>query len=297
MTISISNMIPTRRRGGSAAPWLASVPLLMLAQACTLEEDAPAARADDLPPAVTRQVERAMPGDDVRKAAKNVSHFAYADFDDNGLEDVAVLASEGEDWQLVIYLQVTKGRYQPVVTETFPGDDRAFKRRMSPDDMVLETVAEGVPLELDGAVIDDAGETGDGLVVRLPPSEQSVLLLRWDPTRQLFGTTRLHLAAATAYARCAYDPSSGLPNPLGMRAFVSAEEQDGNTAFVYEQFPQTLAGSAAATLAVRRELVFHGTPIDQARALMREEPGYYRELTGEDDPAGYAPVDESLTCR
>lgn len=77
----------------------------------------------------------------------------------------------------------------------------------------------------------------------------------------------------------------------------TVEEQDGNTTFVYEQFPQNLAGTAVATLATRRELVFHQTPIEQARALMREQPGYYRELTGDDDPAGFAPIDASLACQ
>jgi len=96
---------------------------------------------------------------------------------------------------------------------------------------VLEAVARGTPLELDGTVIEDAAS----FALPLPADEQMALLFQWSKTEELFGTTRLRLEAAGG-ATCAYDPASNIPNPLGMRAFVTVEEREGDTVFVYEQF-------------------------------------------------------------
>ena len=256
------------------------------------------AAAGELPAGVVALVDDTLPGYHLPSAEMDGSHVARADFDADGRDDVAALLAGAADWQLAIFRQREPDHYQAVVIDRFPGDDRDFRERLSIDQLALDAVPKGAALEIDGAIVEDAAVNAASLVLRLPPAEASALLFQWDPAHDLFGTTRLRLAAAPASAGkvCAYDPDSGLPNPLGMRAFVTVSEEAGNTIFVYEKFPETLAGSAPATLAIRRELVFHQTPIEQARALMLNEPGYYQDLTGDDDPAGFVPLDATLTC-
>ncbi len=97
---------------------------------------------------------------------------------------------------------------------------------------------------------------------------------------------------------CAFDANSGKQNPLGMRAFVSIRESDGNTTFVYEQFPSPVGGSrSAVTIAQRRELTFYSTNIAAARQQMLDTPTYYTTLLGSDTPEDFAPVNAVLTCR
>ncbi|MGI9418466.1 MAG: hypothetical protein ACR2RA_11570 [Geminicoccaceae bacterium] len=265
-----------------------------LALVCALGACATPTLADHPPRAVTDQIERTLPDYSWRE---NDRHIGFGDFDANGLDDVAMLLSGSDDWQLVVFRQMEDERYQTDVIEQFPGNDHAFKQRFPPDDLAIEAVAKGGALDLDGTIIDDAATDAASLALRLPAAEQTALLFKWNPAQQLFGTSRLRLAEAPSGTSCAYDPQSGVPNPLGMRAFVTVEERDGNTTFVYERFPETLEGVAPATLAMKRELVFHQTPIDQARALMREQPSYYQQLTDDDDPAGFAPIDATLVCQ
>lgn len=264
-----------------------------LALACLLGACSEALLADHPPPAVADLIEQALPGYAWRD---NDRHIGFGDFDANGLDDVAMLLSGDEDWQLVVFRQIEGGHYRADMIEQFPGNDLEFKRRFPTDDLALEAVAKGMPLELNGMVVDDATAETAGLALRLPADEQTAILFRWNATQQLFGTTRIRLAAAPSGTTCAYDPKSNAPNPLGMRAFITIEERDGNTTFIYEQFPETLSGTALVTIASRRELIFHQTPIDQARALMREDPSYYHELTDDNDPAGFAPIDATLIC-
>lgn len=98
---------------------------------------------------------------------------------------------------------------------------------------------------------------------------------------------------------CQYDPESGVPNPLGMRAYITVTEEDGNTTFLFEQFPSNVGGAPeiAATIASRREMTFYNIGIDQARQIMLQQPDYYSELVGYSDPEGFAPVDQVLTCQ
>jgi hypothetical protein len=99
-------------------------------------------------------------------------------------------------------------------------------------------------------------------------------------------------------ATCAFDPNSGKQNPLGMRAFVSIRESDGNTTFVYEQLPSPVGGSRTpVTIAQRRELTFFNTNIAAARQQMLDTPTYYTTLLGSAAPEGFAPVNAVLTCR
>lgn len=98
---------------------------------------------------------------------------------------------------------------------------------------------------------------------------------------------------------CAYDPDSGQPNPLGMRAYITITEEDGNTTFLFEQFPSHVGidPSVPVTIASSRELTFYETPLDQARTLMLQNPAYYSELVGYSDPEGFAPVDQVMGCQ
>ncbi len=296
MTTFISNMIPInglRHRAGFALQ-LVFVGLVT----CTLAACSRGTLASDLPPGVVDVAEQALPGYVLPSTAEPDSpHVGFGDFDANGLEDVVALLQGNDDWQLVVFRQMDSERYQTNVIEQFPGDDRAFKTRLPADDLELEALAKGETLEIDGKAIEGTTADAASLVLHLPAAEQTALQFTWNQDHQLFGASRLRLAAAANATTCAYDPQSGEPNPLGSRAFVTVEEQDGSTVIVYERFPENLAGTAPATIATRRALTFHQTSIDQARAFMREEPIYYRELTGDDDPAGFAPVDASLTCQ
>jgi hypothetical protein len=97
---------------------------------------------------------------------------------------------------------------------------------------------------------------------------------------------------------CAFDANSGKQNPLGMRAFVTIRESDGNTTFVYEQFPSPVGGSrTAVTIAQRRELTFYNTNVATARQQMLDTPTYYTTLLGSDAPGDFAPVNAVLTCQ
>jgi len=76
---------------------------------------------------------------------------------------------------------------------------------------------------------------------------------------------------------CAYDPQSGQPNPLGMRTFITVTETQGNTDFVYQQFPQTIAA--------------------QSPRLMRENNDFYSALIGYSDPEGFSAYDKAMVCK
>jgi hypothetical protein len=97
---------------------------------------------------------------------------------------------------------------------------------------------------------------------------------------------------------CAFDPNSGKENPLGMRAFVTIRESEGNTTFIYEQLPAPVGITGSrVTIAQRRELTFFYTALADARQQMLETPAYYTTLLGsEAPPEGFAPVNAVLTC-
>ena len=80
---------------------------------------------------------------------------------------------------------------------------------------------------------------------------------------------------------CEFDPDLGVPNPLGMRAYITITEEDGNTIFVFDQFPSNIGdGQVPATIAASRLLTFYDTDLDTARQLMLDNPRYYTELVG-----------------
>jgi hypothetical protein len=100
-------------------------------------------------------------------------------------------------------------------------------------------------------------------------------------------------------ATCAFDTESGKPNPLGLRAYITAVEIGGDTTFTYAQFPSNVAGDGAvgATIAQERHLTFYKTSVIQARQLMLKNPTYYAALVGVEDEKGYGAIDAILTCR
>ena len=105
------------------------------------------------------------------------------------------------------------------------------------------------------------------------------------------------MAKAEPTQTCQFDPELGLPNPLGMRSYLTITEEDGNTTFLFEQFPTNLGnGQVQAAIASNRILTFYETGLDDARQLMLQNPGYYSELVGYSDPEGFGSVNAVLSC-
>ena len=105
----------------------------------------------------------------------------------------------------------------------------------------------------------------------------------------------LSCSASNPGITCQFDPESGKPNPLGMRAYITITEKEGNTYVVFEQFPSNVADKI--TIANKREMILSETPLDTARVILLQNPDYYSELVGYEDPEGFAPVNEVLTCQ
>jgi hypothetical protein len=82
-----------------------------------------------------------------------------------------------------------------------------------------------------------------------------------------------------------------------MRAYITITEEEGNTTFLFEQFPSNIGnGQVPATIASSRVLTFYETELDEARQLMLQNPDFYSELVGYPDPEGFGPVNAVLTC-
>jgi hypothetical protein len=105
---------------------------------------------------------------------------------------------------------------------------------------------------------------------------------------------------------CSYNSNGGVPNPLGMRAYITVSEIAGNSVFVYEQFPSPVAAATAtpaqpATIANRRTLTLMSTPIADARQRVVAQPAYYAELLGTSVESlqgdGFGKVNDTLLCR
>ncbi|MFZ4640762.1 MAG: hypothetical protein ACOYMP_10225 [Nodosilinea sp.] len=104
---------------------------------------------------------------------------------------------------------------------------------------------------------------------------------------------------ATPTRVCAFNPDLGLPNPLGMRAYVTITEAEGNTTFLFEQFPAIVTHDrlqVEATLALTRQVVFYKTGLEQARQIMLHHPSYYADLVGYADGEGFGPLNGVLAC-
>ncbi len=96
---------------------------------------------------------------------------------------------------------------------------------------------------------------------------------------------------------CRYDPSTGVPNPLGMRTFITLTENDGSTEVTYEQLGSSVPGPVEAVLTLQRSVFFPNQPIDRVRQLLLTNGNYYRELVGFNDPDGFAAVNSTLICQ
>ncbi|WP_141242136.1 hypothetical protein [Leptolyngbya sp. BC1307] len=112
---------------------------------------------------------------------------------------------------------------------------------------------------------------------------------------------------------CAFDPSSGAINPLGMRAFITVSEVEGNSVFLFEQFPSFVSSGVSSgqaggppidvDIASERTLTIYETPIAEARQLVVNNPPYYAALIGLEDidqvmgENGFGPVNDTLTCQ
>lgn len=259
-----------------------------------------AVQAATLPSTLSAHIEQQLP---TYSWAENAAHHVQADFDGNGLDDVALLLNNEDDWQLAVFQQLPDERYESHVIDYFPGADKVFKQSLPIDQLTLNAIKPASQLTVQETLISGTNDEVPSLVLQLPAEQQMVMLFQWNSSRQLFGSSRIRLSATPSTRAsintsfCSYDPSSGVPNPLGTRAFITIQQQDENAVVVYQRFPSPLNGSAAATLAVRHELVFHQTTLDAARTLMREQPDYYQALTGDNDPDGFALIDESLVCQ
>ncbi len=105
---------------------------------------------------------------------------------------------------------------------------------------------------------------------------------------------------------CTYDSSSGLLNPLGMRAFITVREVGGNSVFRFEQFPDFVSGTddtpdRPAEIASDRTLTLYETPLAEARQRLIDEPAYYAALLGVEPEQlagdGFSEVNETLACQ
>jgi hypothetical protein len=102
-------------------------------------------------------------------------------------------------------------------------------------------------------------------------------------------------AEAMTGQTCRYNPKSNKPNPLGMRAFVSLTEQNGDTTVTYEQFPSNVGGTVPATIASKRMLFFPKMAIAQVRQLLLKDPQYYNELLASQGNS-FAEMNAVLSC-
>lgn len=107
---------------------------------------------------------------------------------------------------------------------------------------------------------------------------------------------------------CAYDPDSGLPNPLGMRQFVTIfdhpKDADGNKeiAFVNEHFQYLVDAQLPAAATYKVTLAVFGAELADARALVLSNGSHYgAELLNENggDASGsiLTDINASLRCK
>jgi hypothetical protein len=96
---------------------------------------------------------------------------------------------------------------------------------------------------------------------------------------------------------CAYDATkTQRPNALGMRAYLSLVSNDDVTYVVYQHFQEPMGFTdARAWLETRKTLHFHAMKLSEVRALLKRDPRYISELTG--NKTAYSAIDATLTCR
>ena len=95
-----------------------------------------------------------------------------------------------------------------------------------------------------------------------------------------------------------------------MRAFITVSEIEGNSVFLFEQFPSFVSLGQEegipidVDIASKRTLTIYGTPIAEARQLVVNNPPYYAALLGLDNidqvmgENGFGPVKTTrFTCQ
>jgi hypothetical protein len=89
-----------------------------------------------------------------------------------------------------------------------------------------------------------------------------------------------------------------------MRAYVTIREVDGDSVFIYSQFPSVVTSSRPtppADVSSERTLTLYDTPLAEARQLLIDDPAYYAALLGTDGALvgedGFKPVNDTLTCQ
>lgn len=99
---------------------------------------------------------------------------------------------------------------------------------------------------------------------------------------------------------CSFDPALGQRNPFGGRAYIVVTEKDGDTQFLFEQFPVPVLDKRgqgrSITIESARTLIFYDTDIETARGLVRRNLEYYYALIGYEDIAGFSSYDEAMSC-
>lgn len=122
----------------------------------------------------------------------------------------------------------------------------------------------------------------------------ATITLGLTPDRAAIAQAQPNTEIAT---QCRYNPDSGKPNPLGMRAFVTlAETIGGDTSVILDLFPSNLSGSVPATIAQKRTLFFPKRSIAQVRQLLLKDPSYYNELLASKS-ASFTALNGLLLCK
>lgn len=105
---------------------------------------------------------------------------------------------------------------------------------------------------------------------------------------------------------CAYNANSGIPNPLGMRSFITVAQVEDDTVFVYEQLPSPVLNEnnrdIETDISNRRTLTIYSKPIEEARQILANSPDSYSALLGvqgEAPEAGFsfASINNTLACQ
>jgi hypothetical protein len=106
--------------------------------------------------------------------------------------------------------------------------------------------------------------------------------------------------ASTSKVTCYFDPNSSVPNPFGMRAYLSISGDDKSAVATYEQFPsiESADPKVQVTIESRRVLRFRTIGVAAARRYLAAHAGVYHDLIGDDQPVmPYPTFDKHLTCK
>jgi hypothetical protein len=82
-----------------------------------------------------------------------------------------------------------------------------------------------------------------------------------------------------------------------MRAGLDVEAKDGNVVFKYQTFPTPVsADQPPVTIEQARTMIFYNTTIAAARQRMVNDPKYFTELRGFEDPQSFKEFNDLLVC-